>query len=363
MSKIIIDDEPDDDSPRRNLAETYASLSNVAAFNRANLGPILNAVNETVRFQNGGWLKHLAAIEFQPAIAKEQLAALSSTIAAAAIPVITVPELPALQKIAQELSASITAAHAATYAGMAAKLTASLPMPDLSGIQSLIKSLDTEKWQEWLRAAHRPSNWTDEIEGRIEEIIAMIDAEGIPVAWVPRREILQALLDAPSADDRSLLLIAHRDEILENCQNILGRVEDEPGIPTLPLAQKVLLGAADGHWELAALSAVTVVHGIVEALRWASAQQKVAAHHALTPTVEREHLVEQATRAPLIRFYDDWNEKSGRPRPTHVTRHVVSHKLALDQVSERNCVVAIMLMCSLLRTVYELELGSDQAAA
>lgn len=43
----------------------------------------------------------------------------------------------------------------------------------------------------------------------------------------------------------------------------------------------------------------------------ASAQQKVSAHHALKPTVEREHLVEQATRAPLIRFYDDWNEKSG----------------------------------------------------
>ncbi|MEV7608519.1 hypothetical protein AB0N61_03455 [Microbacterium sp. NPDC089320] len=358
MSTIVIEDEPDDDAPRRDLAEMYASLSNVAAFNRASLELILNAVNETVRLQNSGWLKQLAAIDFQPAIPKEQLAALSSTIAAAAIPVVTVPEFPALQKLAQQLSASITAAHSATYADMAAKLTASLPMPDLSGIQALFKSLDTEKWREWLRSAHRPSNWTDEIEGRIDEIIAMIDSDGIPVAWVPRGEILQALLDAPSADERSLLLIAHRDEILEDCQHTLARVEEEPSIPTLPLAQKVLLGATDGHWELAALSAVAVVHGIVEALRWASAQQNVAAHHALKPTVGREHLVEQATRAPLIRFYDDWNEKSGKPRPTHVTRHVVSHKLAPDQVSERNCVVAIMLMCSLLRTVYELELGS-----
>lgn len=358
-----MEEEPVDDTSRRTLAETYASLTNMAAFNRASLEPILNAVNDTVRIQNSGWLKQLAAIEFQPAIPKEQLAALSSTIAAAAIPVITVPELPALQKVAQELSASITAAHAATYADMAAKLTASLPRPDLSGIQALFKSLDTEKWREWIRSAHRPSNWTDEIEGRIDEVIAMIDADGIPVAWVPRSEILKALLDAQSADDRSLLLIAHRDEILEDCRLVLARVEDEPGISTLPLAQKVLLGAADGHWELAALSAVTVVHGIVEALRWASAQQNVAAHHSLKPTVEREHLVEQATRAPLIRFYDDWNEKSGKPRPTHVTRHVVSHKLAPDQVSERNCVVAIMLMCSLLRTVYELELGRDQGAA
>lgn len=281
MSTIPIEDEPDDETPRRDLAEMYASLSNVAAFNRTSLEPILNVVNETVRLQNSGWLKQLAAIGFQPAIPKEQLAALSSTIAAAAIPVITVPEFPAMQKIAQDLSASITAAHAATYADMAAKLTASLPMPDLSGIQELLKSLDTEKWREWLRSVHRPSNWTDEIEGRIDEIIAMIDADGIPVAWVPRGEILQALLDAPSADERSLLLIARRDEILEDCQRVLARVEDEPGIPTLPLAEKVLLGAEDGHWELAALSAVAVVHGVVGALRWASAQQNVAAHHAL----------------------------------------------------------------------------------
>lgn len=363
MSTIVTENESDDNTPRRELAERYTSLYDVVTLNRASLEPILNAVNETVRMQSSGWLKQVAAINFQPVVAKEQLAALSSAIAAAALPVVTVPEFPVLQKIAQDLSASTTSAYSATFVDMAAKLTASLPVPDLSGIQSLIKSLDSEKWQKWLRSVQRPSNWTDEIEDRIDEIIAMIDAEGIPVAWVPRGELLRALLDAGSADDRSLLLIAHRDEILEDCQDALARVEDKPGIPTLPLAQMVLTGAADGHWELAALSAVTVVHAIVEALRWASAQQNVVAHHALKPTVERAHLVEQATRAPLIRFYDDWNEKSGKPRPKHVTRHVVSHKLAPDQVSERNCVVAIMLMCSLLRTVYELELGSDQAAA
>jgi hypothetical protein len=74
-------------------------------------------------------------------------------------------------------------------------------------------------------------------------------------------------------------------------------------------------------------------------------------------------LLEQATRAPLVKFYDDWNPKSGQPRPVHLTRHVVSHHLADDQVSARNCVVAVMLMASLLVTVEHLELGRGETAA
>ena len=143
---------------------------------------------------------------------------------------------------------------------------------------------------------------------------------------------------------------------------MLSGVEEGSDVPTLPIARKVLDGCQDGHWEIGAISAVAVIHGIVEALRWAYDQQKVVAHHSLKKTDGAERLMEQATRAPLVRFYDEWNEKSGKPRPAHVTRHVVSHKLGPDQVSERNCIVAIMLMCSLLRTVYELELGGDATA-
>ncbi len=73
-------------------------------------------------------------------------------------------------------------------------------------------------------------------------------------------------------------------------------------------------------------------------------------------------LLEQSTRAPLVLFYDDWNPKSGKPRPTHLTRHVVTHQLAEDQVSARNCIIAVMLMSSLLVSVEQLELGREEAA-
>lgn len=364
MTTIVIEDDPDDNNQSaRHLAETYAALAQSAAFNQKALEPLLNAIAESAQLQRGAWIQQLSAISIKPIISKQQIAALSSTITASALPKFTMPEIPGMQAAARELSTSIASAHSAAYAELAARLTASIPIPDLSSIQSLIGSLQTEQWRDWLRRAHRPSNWTDEIEERIDDVIAVVNGEGVPVAWVPRTDILKALLDASSPDERSLILIDHRDEILEDCQTVLSRVDEGSDVPTLPIAHKVLAGCQEGHWEIAAISAVAVVHGIVEALRWAFDQQKVAAHHSLRATDSTDRLMEQATRAPLVRFYDEWNEKSGKPRPAHVTRHVVSHKLAPDQVSERNCIVAIMLMCSLLRTVYELELGGDDAAA
>jgi hypothetical protein len=41
----------------------------------------------------------------------------------------------------------------------------------------------------------------------------------------------------------------------------------------------------------------------------------------------------------------------------------VSHQLGEDQVSARNCVVAVMLMTSLLVTIEQLELGREAVAA
>ncbi|WES65836.1 hypothetical protein P0L94_07125 [Microbacter sp. GSS18] len=363
MGTIVVEEVPDDEPSGSGLAETYVALTRAAAFNQKALEPMLNAISESARLQNAAWIKQLASINVTPIIAQEQVAALSATVAAATFPRFVMPEIPRLQSAVQSLSASIAAAQADTFAELAATLAATIPMPDLSGIQSLIDSLQTEKWQEWLRHLHRPANWTDAIEDRITEVIGVVDGEGIPVAWVPRAEILEALLDAPSPDERSLILIERRHEILDDCEAVLARVKEGADAPTLPIARKVLMGCREGHWEIAAISAVAVVHGVVEALRWASDQQKAARHHSLKATDGPGRLMEQATRAPLVRFYDDWNEKSGKPRPTHITRHVVSHKLGPDQVSARNCVVTIMLMSSLLRTVYELELGGEPSAA
>lgn len=227
----------------------------------------------------------------------------------------------------------------------------------------MLDFLGTIDWGLLTRRSRVPSNWPDEFQEHLPTLLDMVNIEGIPAAWVPRREILRLLLAAGSPNERSELLIAHRDEILQDCLDWVDRLDDEFLAPQLPIARKVLAACKGGHWEVAAISAVAVVHAVVESLHWASDRQRVQKHHKLTMELPLSQLLEQSTRAPLVPFYDEWNPKSGKPRPAQLTRHVVSHQLAEDQVSARNCIVAVMLMCSLLVSVEQLELGRGEAVA
>lgn len=230
----------------------------------------------------------------------------------------------------------------------------------LQPIFEMLRSLD---WDSITKPLRTPDNWPDDIHDNLPALLEMVNRDGIPAAWVPRREVLTLLLAASAGDERSALLIQHRDEILDDCSAWLDELADPVLDPLLPIAHEVLDACRNGFWKVGAISAVQVVHSIVESLHWVSDRQRVAKHHVLTMETPYSRMLEQATRAPLVLFYDDWNPLSGKPRPAHLTRHVVSHRLGEDQVNERNCIVAVMLMVSLLVTVYQLDLGQKEIAA
>ncbi|WP_447949188.1 hypothetical protein [Microbacterium aurum] len=230
----------------------------------------------------------------------------------------------------------------------------------LQPILEMFRSLD---WDSITRPLRVPDNWPDDIHENLPELVDMVNRDGIPAAWVPRSEVLTLLLDASAGDERSEVLIRHRDEILDDCTEWLEDLADPVLDPILSIAREVLGACRNGFWKVGAISAVQVVHSIVESLHWVSDRQRVAKHHILTMETPYARMLEQATRAPLVLFYDDWNPLSGKPRPAHLTRHVVSHRLGEDQVNERNCIVAVMLMASLIVTVYQLDLGHKEIAA
>jgi len=45
----------------------------------------------------------------------------------------------------------------------------------------------------------------------------LLEQDGLPVAWVPRAELLQLWVDAPDARARRLLLVRHKNEVVEDC--------------------------------------------------------------------------------------------------------------------------------------------------
>lgn len=275
----------------------------------------------------------------------------------------------------QELVRAITLPHLDWFENFnkqwASQILAQIPrftMPALPTLnvalpEGLFDVLGGIDWDALTRRSRVPSNWPIDFEEQLPALVEIVNVEGIPLAWVPRASLVEQLLAAASADERSALLIAHRDEIIEECLAWVSGLDDEFIAPQLPIAKKVLAACQGGHWEVAAISAVAVVHAVVESLRWASDRQRVQKHHQLTLDLPLSKLFEQATRAPLVLFYDDWDPRSGKPRPVHLTRHVVTHRLAEDQVTARNCVVAVMLMASLLVSVEQLELGHQEFAA
>ncbi|MBT2498609.1 hypothetical protein J7E25_05835 [Agromyces sp. ISL-38] len=243
-------------------------------------------------------------------------------------------------------------------------LAAIRPQVDLTAtLQPIFEMLRSFDWDSITKPLRVPDNWPDDIHDNLPELLEMVNRDGIPAAWVPRSEVLTPLLAASAGDERSEVLIKHRDEILDDCSAWLDDLSDPVLDAVLPIAREVLDACRNGFWKVGAISAVQVVHSIVESLHWVSDRQRVAKHHVLTMETPYARMLEQATRAPLVLFYDDWNPLSGKPRPAHLTRHVVSHRLGEDQVNERNCIVAVMLMASLLVTVYQLDLGQKEIAA
>src|SRR5207244_11126635 len=57
--------------------------------------------------------------------------------------------------------------------------------------------------------------------------------------------------------------------------------------------------------------------------------------------------------APLPRFYTEWYPASGTPPPTALSRHATVHNPSLQQFSEENALLALMLVVSLLREITE----------
>lgn len=61
----------------------------------------------------------------------------------------------------------------------------------------------------------------------------------------------------------------------------------------------------------------------------------------------------QSPSRPSHVFFTTWYPDSGQPVPVALSRHVTIHQAQSDHLPERNAVVAVMLMASLLRAFHE----------
>ncbi|MFC0028012.1 hypothetical protein ACFFMM_00540 [Micromonospora chaiyaphumensis] len=203
-----------------------------------------------------------------------------------------------------------------------------------------------EQIREWM-----PPNWPTGIDHK--QVVTVFQDEGLPIVWVPRREIVEEMLAAPDRDARIQILLARTTEVVEDCREVLTAVTHPRLAGQLPLVAKAIDAFGAGHQEAAQALAVVATETVVaRALGGYKAVKQQVSFDPERVTISQLRL--RAALAPIGVFYTTWYPSSGTPAPTELSRHVTVHQADLKHYTPGNAVVAVLLAASVIRAIQEL---------
>ena len=216
------------------------------------------------------------------------------------------------------------------FARISEQLAASLPKIDTSRIRAAL-----ERWI--------PTNLKE--VGRLDEVATISVEEGIPLSWVPRGEIVVALLEASDSEGRRAILVERQADILDDCIEALLTTEHEWASECREAVNAIragFYGPAQSHGSNIIDSIVLGLHG------------KHGRQHAkdqASETFEEMPLqlaAENLSLRPLFLAFARWFPDSGDPPPDHFARHATAHAVGHAGVFDpSSALIAVMLATSL----------------
>lgn len=197
-----------------------------------------------------------------------------------------------------------------------------------------------------------PPNWLDTpLEDDLDVYKAIID-DGIPLVWIPRAEVVTAITEAEGRDQRLRALLDHKDEVVEDCTGCLGVVKESTDKRLLDwarLAQQAVDVLSLEYHAAAQALAVCVADAAVGTIRNGNRKEESVDWDDVT----MRELRMSGVLGPLARFYTRWFPSDENPPPDALSRHVSVHHPRLDHYTQENAVLAVTLLCSLLREAHE----------
>jgi hypothetical protein len=182
--------------------------------------------------------------------------------------------------------------------------------------------------------------------------------EGIPLAWVPASNSLQAIFDAPDAAARRRMLGRRWQRIAHDCEAAIDEVTHPELRIHTPFATDIADALHAGHAAAGQALAANLLDSILrrnfdkDSFRAVTTNKKGESKFDLDA-----HGVRVAfTLAPIWRAYLEYWEHRGDPIPRSFGRHPSAHAVSRTQHSRINAVIGLMLVASLLRMLDE-ELG------
>lgn len=249
-----------------------------------------------------------------------------------------------------------------------------------------LDALDQAKGNRALGAALelcRPRNWWG--TGASQSLLRAARSEGLPLAWVPRSEIIVELDGCADDQARLHVLESRRGLILQDCEDTLGECTDEWVIDGVTLARRALEAIRAGHDEAGMALAVALGEPLAawaatpramaflseeDRADWEKKRSKskypwaqIEIDRVGNGNVEPWDFTYQVLIAPIPRFFTPWWPDKGTPPPKGLSRQVVAHQPTLAHFSTTNALLAVMLVTSILRQQQDWsdEVGHDDA--
>ncbi|MBB5161591.1 hypothetical protein [Mycobacterium sp. AZCC_0083] len=195
-----------------------------------------------------------------------------------------------------------------------------------------------------------PINWPR--DGRLNGVWAVLTEDGLPLVYVPRAEIVQAVLDAENYADRVRVLVGRRDDVIDDCRTAINATQLHPSVADLgDFVREALTLLAErrfaGAQSLAANLCDTIIRGTMPPRR---------PYSQMVKTIDESRLGDELLSVslafrPVLQFYVPWNP--GDPPAARLRRHCTAHFVSPEQLTERNATIAVMLATSLLLAVSE----------
>jgi hypothetical protein len=202
-----------------------------------------------------------------------------------------------------------------------------------------------------------PANWQDTPGIRLTEAVTVIN-DGIPLIWVPRAAIAADLVSAPGAAARAAILVAASAEISDDCSAVLAEITRPELKPLAALAARAALALrADLPEPAQALAANVFDTCLREMASRGTILQPVSnrgwygrVRKQIEPVGDETLLTEfrqACVMAPVLPALEDY--MPGNPPPGTFARHATAHCASLDQYTDANAVISVMLATSVLR--------------
>lgn len=201
-----------------------------------------------------------------------------------------------------------------------------------------------------LTAVYLPANW----RGHDVDSAAVweLAAEGLPLVWVPRGEIVVELIAASDAEGRWVILAERAPDIVDDCATVTASVTLTPLLEYRERLEEAIAAHRDGHVAAAQALAAVVFTSL---LQYAYGHGKLA-NVLKSPLRSRDPEEEELTRfraallieasIPAIASVGDLVPEERWPE--RFNRNLTLHRVSKRQYTEAHSVTAVMLASALL---------------